>query len=298
MQGRQGIRPLTVAALDIGGTHVAGGRVDVASASVDPGSRVRVPLPDPDGRDGLLDAIIRVAQAIARPDTNGLGLAVPGPFDYCTGISRITHKLGGLYGVDLRSELSTALALADPAQVRFLNDAAAFLLGEWWVGAGRGHARVVGITLGTGLGAAFLEDGRILRSGTGVPPGGTLYQLQFRGAPVEESISSRGLVASYGASGVDVEQVATRAKAGELAAARCFDQLGRALGEFMLPWLERFEPSCLVVGGSIARSWELLEGGLRAALAPIEGLETVTVAEQLEDAPLLGAAWYAASERL
>jgi glucokinase len=80
-------------------------------------------------------------------------------------------------------------------------------------------------------------------------------------------------------------------------ARRALGDLGRALGEFLTPWLRAFKPGCLVVGGSIARSWELLGDGLRAELQPTETLATVTVAERLDDAPLLGAAWYAWGRR-
>jgi glucokinase len=284
-----------VVALDIGGTHVAAGAVDLTSGTVDDGSRARIPL-----RDGsqLLDGIVSAASSVRCPGVERVGVAVPGPFDYDTGVSRIRHKLPGLYGVDLRAELGAALAIPASA-VRFLNDAEAFVLGEWWAGAARGHARAVGITLGTGVGSAFVADDRIVRSGPGVPPGGELYLLEFRGAPVEDTISGRGLLAGYGLRGVggmDVEDVAARAKAGEVSARRAFDDLGAALGEFLAPWMHEFQPSCLVVGGSIARSWELFGRRLRTELASVASLETVTAAEQLEDAPLLGAAWYAGSD--
>jgi glucokinase len=286
-----------VAALDIGGTHVTAGRVDLTLASVEPRSRIRVALPSASTRSDIVAGISRAASSIAGPEIQRLGVAVPGPFDYSAGVSRIAHKLQGLYGIDLRAELCGALGLTDPAAVRFLNDAEAFLLGEWWAGAARGHGRAVGITLGTGLGSAFLADGRIVRSWPGVPPGGALYELAFRGAPVEQTISRAGLLARYGGrpeDSVDVEEVAARARADDRAARGAFEDLGRALGEFLTPWLRAFEPKCLVVGGAISRSWDLLEGGLRAELQAIESLGTVTVAERLDDAPLLGAAWYVA----
>jgi glucokinase len=287
-----------VGALEIGGTHASAARVELAGGSIAPQSRIRVSLPADGGRSELLAAISRAASSIAGPEVSRLGVAVPGPFDYGTGVSKVAHKLQGLYGVDLRSELCGAVRLTDPAAVRFLNDADAFLLGEWWAGAARRHARAVGVTLGTGLGSAFLEDGRIVRSGRGVPPDGALYELPFRRAPVEETISSRGVLVRYSArpeEPISVEEVAIRANAGERSARQVFEQLGQALGEFLTPWLRAFEPSCLVVGGSIARSWELFETALRAALEPIERLETVTAAQKLDDAPLLGAAWYVAS---
>ena len=184
-----------VGALDIGGTHVSAGRVHVQSATVEPGTQMRVDFPP--GGSGLLERILDTAAAIATPELDRFGVAAPGPFDYAAGICWISHKLPGLYGVDLRRELGTALDLRDHRAIAFLNDAEAFLLGEWWAGAARGHTRAVGITLGTGLGSAFLENGRIVRSDTRVPADGALYTLAFRGAPVEETISRRALLASY-----------------------------------------------------------------------------------------------------
>ena len=300
MQGHQGVRPVksgdVVGALDIGGTHVSAGLVDVATASVDSGSRISEPLPAAGSRAELLAVISRVTRSIAEPDIASLGVAVPGPFDYGRGVSQMTHKLDGLYGVDLRSELDAALARPDPTAIRFLNDAEAFLLGEWWAGAARGHTRVVGVTLGTGLGSAFSEEGEIVRSGTRVPPGGELHRLRFRGAPVEQTISRAALLADYGTrpdEGIDVEHLAGRALAGDQPARHVFTHLGTALGRFLTPWLQAFEPSCLVVGGSIARSWALFEDSLRAEVQPIPAVGTVTVAEHLEDAALLGAARHA-----
>jgi glucokinase len=287
-----------VGALDIGGTHASAARVDLAGGSIEPRSRIRVSLPADGDRAELVAAVSHAASSIARPEVGRLGVAVPGPFDYCAGVSKIAHKLRGLYGVDLRSELCAAVGFSDPAAVRFLNDGDAFLLGEWWAGAARGHVRAVGVTLGTGLGSAFLADGLIVHTGSGVPPGGALYQLPFRGAPVEDTISSRGVLARYGAhpgKPISVEEIAVRAKADEPSARRVFEELGEALGEFLTPWLRAFGPSCLVVGGSISRSWELFEARLRAEVEQVDGLATVTVAEHLDDAPLLGAARYAAS---
>lgn len=288
-----------VGALDIGGTHVTAGRVHVQSATVEPGTRVRVAFP-PAGGSGLVERIVETAAAIATPELRRFGVAAPGPFDYAAGICRISHKLPGLYGVNLRRELGTALDLSDRGAIAFLNDAEAFLLGEWWAGAARGHTRVVGVTLGTGLGSAFLESGRIVRSDTRVPADGALYTLAFRGAPVEETISRRALLARYGANSdevTDVEQIAARGRAGERGAGLVFRELAADLAEFLVPPLEAFAPTCLVVGGSIARAWELLEPVLEQRLAASRPL-VVARAARIDDAPLLGAARHAAMQEV
>ena len=276
----------SVVALDLGGTHVSAATIAVGSATVVPGSRIREELSSGAGRDDLLGRIRAAATAARSGQVEAAGVAVPGPFDYDYGICLLEHKLESLYGVDLRAELASALSLP-PDTVRFLNDAEAFLLGEWWAGAARGHDRAVGITIGTGLGSAFIEHGSIVRAGGRVPPGGELYRVPFRDAPVEERISRRGLLARYEAESIEVVEIAQRARAGVPGARDAFDALATDLSAFVRPWLARFAPSCVVVGGSIARSWDLLERGLNSLEADVAVL---TPAEHIDDAALLGAA--------
>jgi glucokinase len=234
----------------------------------------------------ILERIVEAAQSIATSETRRFGVAAPGPFDYGAGVSLVKHKLPGLYGVNLRRELAPALGLAEDA-VSFVNDAEAFLLGEWWAGAARGHARALGITLGSGLGSAFLDQGRFVRSGPRVPAEGALYKLSFRGRPVEETISRGALLARYGIDGgPDVEQIAARARAAETRARRVFEEVAADLAEFLAAPLEAFAPTSLVVGGSIARAWDLLEPTLVRALGAYRPRRAVN----LDDAPLLGAA--------
>jgi glucokinase len=277
-----------VGALDIGGTHVTAGRVQLESAAVEADARVRLEFTR---GTTLLERILEAADSVVTPETRSFGVAAPGPFDYDAGVCLVSHKLPGLYGINLRRELASALGLAGEA-VSFLNDAEAFLLGEWWAGAARGHSRAVGITLGMGLGSAFLEKGRFVRSGPQVPADGALYSFAFRGRPVEETISRGALLARYGADpdgGPDVEQIAELARAGEIRARRVFEGVATDLGEFLAAPLEVFAPTCLVIGGSIAHAWDLLEPGLGRALGTTAPVRVVRAAN-IDDSPLLGAA--------
>ncbi len=283
-----------VGALEIGGTHVTAAVLVVGQRTIQPASLRRDELPQGGTRDELVRSIVSAAQRLAAPAVTRWGVATPGPFDYARGISRIrgVAKLDALYGVDLRAELSSALGL-EPQDVSFLNDADAFLIGEWWAGAAQGHERAIGVTLGTGLGSAFLERGRILETDPRVPPEGRLDLVSFRGAPVEETLSRRGLRAAYGGDEPDVVEIARRARNGDRRATDVLRSFGSTLGEFLTPWLERFDPTCLVLGGSIARSWDLWAADFRAACAPAARLYTCDVATYLEEAPLLGAAYHA-----
>jgi glucokinase len=128
-----------VGALEIGGTHVSAGRVDVARSRLDPSGLRRFSFGVQSAREGLLAVITKAALDVARPEIDLWAIATPGPFDYDGGVSKIRGigKLDGLYGVDLRDRLARALGFAHPDRVRFLNDAQAFVLGEWWAGAAR-----------------------------------------------------------------------------------------------------------------------------------------------------------------
>jgi glucokinase len=288
--------PGIVGALEIGGTHVTAALVSLEQRAV-AATVHRQDLASDATRDELVRAIVGAAERLSRREIVRWGVATPGPFDYASGISLIrgVAKLDALYGVDLRAELGAALGPA--ARISFLNDADAFLIGEWWAGAAQGHRSAMGVTLGTGLGSAFLEGGKIITTDPHVVPAeGRLDLVPFRGAPVEDTLSRRGLRAAYGDDGPDVVEIARRARAGERHAADVLRDFGSDLGEFLAPWVERFAPTCVVLGGSIARSWDLWSEDFRAACSRQMDLTWYGVAEHLDEAPLLGAAHYAARD--
>ena len=278
-----------VGVVEIGGSHVSAALVDPVRRTV--GARVDRALDPHAGRDELLGAILATAVAAAgpRPPVRW-AVAAPGPFDYQRGVCTIhgVAKLDALHGVDLRGALAGTLALPDPAATVFLNDAHAFALGEWWAGALAGTPRSVGITLGSGLGSAFLADGGIVASGPDVPPQGYLYPLRYRDRPLEVFVSRRALLAAA-PPGTDVPELATAARGGDPAALAAFTTAGTALGAVLGPWLERFAAGALVVGGGIAGAWDLLEPAFRRA-APQPAALRIARSALGSDAPLLGAA--------
>ena len=76
-----------IAALDLGGTHVSAGVVDVERRTVE--EWTRIPLRDAADRDEIL---LRVTEIVSDVATNvdAVGVAVPGPFDYAAGVSWIS----------------------------------------------------------------------------------------------------------------------------------------------------------------------------------------------------------------
>jgi glucokinase len=260
---------------------------------------VKAQLPEEQSAEAFLDVLTQLAaQAAALPkSTGGAGFAMPGPFDYAEGISWMKHKMPYLYGVNLRDALAKRMGW-DGGQVRFLNDAAAYLLGEVGAGAARGVGRVAGFTLGTGIGSGFAVNGRIVTEGPGVPPGGEIWNVPFEGGIVEDLISTRSIKRAYRertGSERDVEEIA-RGAASDPAAIEVFAEFGRNLGRVVRIKLHDFAPDAIVLGGGIAHSAHLF---LRAAWQELEGVPLELRISQLwEKAPLVGTAvaWFALAE--
>ncbi|MFD3312092.1 ROK family protein [Streptomyces sp. NPDC058694] len=251
--------------LEIGGTHVTAALVDLHDARVT--SRTREPLDADSDADDILAVVRHCADGLPVRSGARWGVAVPGPFDYARGIAlfRGVGKFDALHGMDVRAAFLDGLRQR-PSDVVFLNDAHAFLTGEWSAGTVRGHRRAVGITLGTGVGSAFLADGRICDAGPGVPLEGRMDLTEIDGRPLEDAVSRRAILARYADPAADVHDIAGRARAGEERAQRVLDNVFTALGVALGPRLVDFGATALVVGGSMARSWDLVAPALSTGL--------------------------------
>jgi glucokinase len=279
----------SVLVFDVGGSHIAASTSGLRKLAVLP------PLSAAVSKNGSLSEFLEVVTALAKrmPDgtkaPEGVSIAMPDPFDYARGISYMRHKFEYLYGIELRSKLSQALGCA-PEKIGFLNDAAAFLMGEIQEGSGRGVKRVVGITLGTGVGSAFASGGKIVTEGNGVPSGGEIWNLSYRDGIVEKFVSTLAIQEHYKLrTGIseEVQEIANQS-ATDREARETFEEFGRELGKVLRATCVGFRPGRIILGGGISRSSALF---LPSAEQELVGLGMkVCVSELGERAALVGAA--------
>jgi glucokinase len=291
-----------IVALDVGGSSVKSGLIDpdwlLRPPEPFPASAVtatQTPLATDAEAPVLLQAIGAVIRremdaAGARP-IMGVGFGFPGPFDYARGICLIRHftKYQALYGMDIGAALRETLHMPDLA-ISFRNDAEAALVAEARFGAGRPFRRVIGLTLGTGLGSSFIADGVRLTDGPGVPAhsGGFLFPEPYGDATADDYFSTRGLLARLQAADARLESVgaaAERAAADDDALAGVFSAWGADLGAFLRPYAAAFQPEAILLLGGIARAHALFAPALGDA-AGVPALASVLG----ETAALLGAA--------
>ena len=125
-------------------------------------------------------------------------------------------------------------------------------------GAGRPFERVLGITLGAGMGACLMAGDAIVETYAAVVPA-ELYRQPFGTATADDAFSDRGLRARL--AGADP------ASARDDDALCAFAAFGADLGAFLAPWTEVLRADVVVVAGGIAGAFALFGPALEAALA-------------------------------
>ncbi|MDQ6417960.1 ROK family protein [Paenibacillus sp. LHD-117] len=275
-----------VFALDVGGTYVKG--CVVARGEVLEGTVSQYAAGAKDSEEaiigGLSDILRDLLEQYKRhPNAEtvgviGIGMSFPGPFDYERGICWIRglDKFESLYGVNVKEKLLQSLQASgfggspESLDIRFQNDGRLFGLG-----AGKKYPdeRLLAITLGTGIGSAFIERGALVTEGDRVPAEGYLYCLPYQGAVADECFSRRGILGLFRDAGclhdgMDVKELAELARKGGVREKELFAKFGEELGQFLLPFLTDFKADRLIIGGQIAKSIDLFGEGLHRHLTP------------------------------
>ncbi len=112
----------------------------------------------------LVELLVQARELIGEWRPKAVGISIGGPMDAARGIVLGPPNLPGWDHVPLKAILERELGL--PARVE--HDAAACALAEYHWGAGRGAARLIYLTCGTGFGAGFVFDGKVYRGAGGL----------------------------------------------------------------------------------------------------------------------------------
>lgn len=239
---------------------------------------------------GWVDALEMSMKQLEEP-ISGIGVAMPGPFDYYNGISKITdvEKLQSLYDVNLRLELAERLKI-QPSQIRFINDATAFSVAEALIGKASKYKRAIAITLGTGLGSSFLINGKPIIKDKQVPEGGFLYNQYYQNVFADDIFSTRGIINAFEKeSGKRIKNVKELCELVDVDpnASKVFHDFGTRLADFINPYIEEFEAEVLVFGGNISKAFEFFGPALKEELG---GIDDIYVSEFGEEAAIIGSA--------
>ena len=264
--------------VDIGGTKVAAGVVDVEGRVLARARRV-TPFRDP---KAVAETIAEVVSVLREEhDVVAVGIGAAGFVD--------SDRSKVLFAPHLawRNEpLRDAVAEAVGLPVVVENDANAAAWAEWRFGEGRGETHLVCVTLGTGIGGGIVSDGRVQRGRHGmagefghmvVVPDGHRCECGNRGC-LEQYASGNVLgreareLARVGSPvtvplmervGGDVDLLVgplltEAARDGDPCAVELFEEVGRWLGIGLANLAAALDPGVFVIGGGVSDAGELL----------------------------------------
>lgn len=265
-----------VLGIDVGGTSIKAGLMSCEGELL---GTTKIPTGSIAGQEAFrrivegLDALV-AGQGRVADDLLAVGLDVPGPVDDegCVGL---------LANIDLDADgLRAALREAYPgATLAFVNDANAAALGELWKGSGKGMGSFVMITLGTGVGAGVVVDGRLVAGAFGaagevghltVEPGEERVCGCGRRGCLEQYASAKGLVWLYRdrcartgarpvpiAHATDAVAVFDAYREGDEAAAWAVGQMCQKLGFALAQVSAVVDPAVFLIGGGVAGAFDL-----------------------------------------
>ncbi|MBT2388695.1 ROK family protein [Streptomyces sp. ISL-1] len=297
-----------VAALDIGGTKIAGALVDGSGRIL-----VRAQRPTPAKEDG--ESVMRAVDGVlaelalsplwARASAVGIGSA--GPVDASAGtVSPV--NVPGWRAFPLVERVRRAV---DGLPVELVGDGVAMTAAEHWQGAARGYDNALCMVVSTGVGGGLVLGGKLHPGPTGnaghighisVDLDGDLCPCGARGC-VERiasgpNIARRALEGGWrpGPDGdTSAAAVAAAARAGHPVAIASFERAAQALAAGIAATATLVEIEIAVIGGGVANAGEVLFTPLRRSLrdyATLSFVQRLTVAPALTgtDAGLVGAA--------
>lgn len=286
--------------IDIGGSHISSALIKCGmDAAIIEGSFIRKKINSISrSREMILSQWVNtIGTSLGKLNGNvlhGIGIAMPGPFDYKSGISLIkgVNKYNSLYGINIKEVLKNQLDADYDLPIIFENDASCFGLGECLSGQARGFRKVIAITLGTGLGASFIEGNKVLHNREGVPKGGCLYNVPFKGGIAEDYISSRWVMETYKSltgESLTVKEISVISEVNN-EVKNIFLRLSENIAELLTPWIKSFQADCLVIGGGIAQSSNVFLS-LKKSLQDKSGISIpIRISDKMELSAIAGAA--------
>ncbi|MCD7973242.1 MAG: ROK family protein [Candidatus Azobacteroides sp.] len=267
--------------IDLGGTNVRVALVDK--------NGVRELIKEPCKADksveettGHLKEMIR---KIIHPKVKGIGLGVPSAVDSEKGIVYNVNNIPSWKEVHLKEILEKEFNI--PVHVN--NDANCFALGEKHYGAGKSCENMIGIALGTGLGAGVVLHGKLY--GGSHSCAGEIGCVPYRDGTFEHYCSSRFFSRFYRATGMEVYDAAMR---GNAEARKVWSDFGEHIGNLLTMVLFVYDPQVIVFGGSIANAFDFFAPAmydrLKEFLFPDVVKNVIITPSRIQHVGILGAA--------
>lgn len=290
--------------VDIGGSHISSAAVNGNDFVIIPGTYFSGAVDSKASKEVIIkkwaDIINQTIQIIQETydyslsDTIGIAFSMPGPFQYETGIAMFegNDKYESLYNVSVSEELLKYLSTQN-VSFRFLNDASCFGVGGSLKQESEANSKVIAITLGTGFGAAFLDNKLPITQGSNVPHNGCLWDKPFEESIADNYFSTRWFLSQYESITGNKLTDGVKEIAGieDYSTAKIFDDFANNLSEFLAPFIIDFQADLLILGGNIAKSNRLFLAKFQENLKSKNIDIAISIVENTEQTSILGSSY-------
>jgi predicted NBD/HSP70 family sugar kinase len=191
----------------------------------------------------------------------GVGIAVAGVLDKERRKMLRSSNMSFLDGHDLRRAFATALKTR---RLAIEHDVHALLLAEKEYGAARDHKNVFCLTLGSGIGGAFMVNGEIIYGAHGASGEVGHMIVDLMGGRDLETLAANKFI--HKNLGVNFRAAFTYARAGDKKAQAVLAVLGENLGVGIANIINIFDPEMIILGGGITGARKFLAPGIQRGI--------------------------------
>jgi glucokinase len=267
--------------IDLGATNIRGGLVNGTRLSEINSRRIN----SSGSVDDVLGDVFLIIESFLDSDVAAIGIGVPSVVDVKQGIVYDVQYIPSWKEVHLKKIIEERYRVP----VLINNDANCFAIGEYYFGKGAGNENMIGLTIGTGLGAGVIINRR-------------LYAGPNCGAGEFGMVDYLDHCYEYYASGqffqnvykTDGQEVFEKAKSGDEQAKYLYSEMGTHLGNAIKLIMYTYDPSLIILGGSVRFAYPYFKETMWQRIntfAYSKSLEGLRIElSELENSGILGAA--------
>jgi len=267
--------------VDVGGTNIRAGFESNGVIS----QQKQALLENKDSLSATIEQLTTFIRPLVDSSVRGIGIGVPSVVDVDKGIVFNVENIPSWERVHLKEILEETFQI--PVFVN--NDVNCYVLGEHQFGLAKGFSSVVGLASGTALGSGIIVNNQLYAGNN--CGAGEIGLLPYLGHNIEYYASGNFFKAVHQTTAVEMHD---KALEGDKHALQLWNEFGKHMGEVIKIVMYTYDPKVIVIGGSLAKAFNLFAEAMYATLHDFSFPESIkrlkVFQSQNPNIALLGAA--------
>jgi glucokinase len=271
----------TVIGIDLGATNIRGACVNENNISEIKSQRIRSSGTEQE----VLEDVFALTDKLVDDKIAAIGIGVPSVVDVEEGIVYDVQYIPSWKEVHLKKWMEKRYHI--PVIVN--NDANCFALGEHYFGKGKGYHSMIGLAIGTGVGAGIIINNKLY-------PGHNCGAGEFGCVDYLDKIYEYYCSGSFfkNVYGIEGEEVFLKAKQNDARSLELYKELGTHLGNAIKMIIYTYDPELIILGGSVRLAYDYFEKTMWERIKACvfsKSIERLQIEiSELENSGILGAA--------